>query len=270
MKYILITGATDGIGFESAKRFVASGKNLIIHGRNDDRLYGVKDKLVKINKSVDIKTLKADFEDLKKTAEAFVNIADMPVDTLINNAGTFQKSYKKTKDGFEATYQINHLAHFMITHMLIETLIKNAPSKIIIVSSMAHSNDINFDMLKNKEFPYGYEGYAQSKLCNILFAFRLNKMLKNRGISVNCLHPGVINTKLLVDNWGFCGANTQEAYKMMLFAYELPHSISGEYLKDFKTAKATKKAYDGHYQDMCYDISYAHIKKVLYKCLNND
>ncbi len=262
-KFILITGSTDGIGLVSAKKFAALGKNIIIHGRNPEKLDNTKRVLLSINASIEIKTVVSDFEDLSRTKTAFLEIADIPVNTLINNAGTFSSVKKQTKDGFETTYQVNHLAHFMITHILLDTLIRNASSKIIVVASMAHSNDMDFDMLRRRDFTSGYDAYEKSKLCNILFAFKMARMLKSENVSVNCIHPGVINTKLLVDNWGACGNSVENGYKMIMFAYDLPQNISGEYLKDFRIGKAADKAYDKHYQDTCYDISHEHLKNFM-------
>ncbi len=261
--YILITGATDGIGFRCAREFALLNKNIIIHGRNLQKLNDTKRALEQFNKNIDIKLVKADFEDLKQTRDAFINIKGYPIDTLINNAGTFNKKQKITKDCFEATYQVNHLAHCLIVNILTDTLVKNSPSKIITVASMAHSNHIDFQNLQTRTFLFGYEGYAQSKLCNILFTFKLARELSNTGVSVNCLHPGVINTKLLINNWGTCGKDVEEGHKMIMFVYNLSDKISGEYLKDFKISKASEIAYDTYIQNRCYETTLQHLKDYL-------
>ncbi len=257
--YILITGATDGIGLKSAEKFAEMGKNLILHGRREERLSRVINSLKGRFPEVEFKGVVADFEDLHATHRAFEAIKDEPVSCLINNAGTFSKERRLTVDGFEVTYQVNHLAHFMITHQLLDVLKRSGNSSIIVVSSMAHADSVDFDALRQKRFPAGYDAYALSKLCNILFAFKMARMLEGCGISVNCIHPGVVNTKLLVQNWGACGMPVEEAYRMVLFAYSERSRVTGAYLKDFRLARAAAIAYDVRIQDECYRISSQHL-----------
>ncbi len=253
--FILITGATDGIGLKSAIEFAKQGKNLIIHGRNREKLKETVKRLEELNGKIVIKTVCADFENLRETRDAFEQIKNESINCLINNAGCFTHELKLTIDGFEKTYQVNHLAHFLITHILLDSLIKNAPSKIIVVASMAHANSVDFKAIEKGNLPKSYEAYSLSKLCNILFAFKLARELKDKNVSVVALHPGVINTKLLIEGWGACGSGVENAYRMIDFAYSLDTSITGQYLKDFRIQKATDFAYSKENQDKCYDIS---------------
>jgi len=263
MSYVLITGATDGIGLRTAEELVKRGESLIIHGRNPFKLERVKKRLKEISPDAQIKTVICDFSDLEITKKAFSKVKHEDIKVLINNAACFDSEGIITKDGFGLTYQVNHLAHFLITHILFDTIISNAPSKIIIVASMAHASHVDFEALKNKRFSYGYSAYSCSKLCNILFALKLSRMLKDKNVSVNCLHPGVINTKLLVRNWGACGMDISRAHEMVMYAFDLDNSITGKYLKDFKLSKAADFAYSLENQDKCYEISFEHVKKYL-------
>ncbi len=263
MNYVLITGATDGIGLKTAEVLANMGKSLIIHGRNPLKLDKAKKRLKEINPIVRVKTVLSDFSDLEETKEAFSEIRDENIKVLINNAGCFDSKGTITKDGFGLTYQVNHLAHFLITHILLDTVIKNAPSKIIIVASMAHASYVDFEALRDRRFSYGYEAYACSKLCNILFTFKLARMLEGKSVSVNCLHPGVINTKLLVDNWGACGIDVSKAHEMVVYAFRLNNGITGKYLKDFKVSKAADFAYSLENQERCYEISFEQVKRYL-------
>ncbi|WP_022670575.1 SDR family NAD(P)-dependent oxidoreductase [Hippea alviniae] len=263
MAFVLLTGATDGIGLKSAEEFAKLGIDLIIHGRSKTKLENIKERLLSLNPSVKVLTLKADFSNLSETKDTFECIKSEKIHTLINNAGCFDSKGVITKDGFGLSYQVNHLAHFLITHILLDTLIKNAPSKIIIVSSMAHASSVNFEKIEKKEFSYSHEGYSCSKLCNILFAFKMARLLKHRNVSVNCLHPGVINTKLLIEGWSACGLDLSSAHKMIMYAYNLQNSVSGEYLKDFEIARATLFAYEIKNQDICYKIGLKHLEGYL-------
>ncbi len=260
--FILITGATDGIGLRSAIEFVKQGKNLIIHGRNKERLKETTKKLEELNSKIVVKTVCANFENLKETKNAFEQIQNENINCVINNAGCFTHELKPTIDGFEKTYQVNHLSHFLITHILLETLIKHAPSKIIVIASMAHANSVDFKAIKKGSFPKTYKAYSVSKLCNILFAFKMARELKDKKVSVNTLHPGVINTKLLIEGWGACGSSVENAYRMIEFAYNLDTSITGQYLKDFRIQKVADFAHSKENQDKCYDISRKQLQNV--------
>ncbi len=260
--FILITGATDGIGLRTATEFAKQGKNLIIHGRNKEKLKETAKRLEELNSKIVIKTVCADFENLKETKNAFEHMQNENINCLINNAGCFTHELKLTIDGLERTYQVNHLAHFLITHILLDSLIKNAPSKIIVVASMAHASNVDFKAIEKGHFLKSYGAYSLSKLCNILFAFKMARELKDRNVSVNALHPGVINTKLLIEGWGACGSSVENAYRMIEFAYNLDTSITGQYLKDFGIQKAADFAYPKENQDRCYEISKKQLEKV--------
>ena len=260
--FILITGATDGIGLRSSIEFARKGKNLIIHGKNEIKLKETAERLKKLNSKIDVKTVCANFENLRETKDVFEQIKNESINCLINNAGCFTHELKLTIDGFEKTYQVNHLAHFLITHILLDSLIKNAPSKIIVVASMAHANSVDFETIEKGIFPKAYEAYSISKLCNILFAFKMARELKNKNVSVNALHPGVINTKLLIEGWGACGSSPENSHKIIDFAYDLDNSTTGQYLKDLKIQKATKFAYSKENQDKCYEVSKKQLSKI--------
>ncbi len=216
----------------------------------------------KLNSKIVIKTICSDFENLKETKNAFKQIKNESINCLINNAGCFSHELKLTIDGFEKTYQVNHLAHFLITHILLETLINNSPSKIIVVASMAHASSMDFKAIERGFFPKTFGAYSLSKLCNILFAFKMARELKGKNVSVNALHPGVINTKLLIEGWGACGSSVENAHKTIEFAHNLNNSVTGQYLRDLKIQKATNFAYSKQNQDKCYEISKKQLSNV--------
>ncbi|MGA1862922.1 SDR family NAD(P)-dependent oxidoreductase [Deferribacter thermophilus] len=261
-KYILITGATDGIGKRLALRLAKSGYNLILHGKNPKKLEEV---INSINQShIKLHKLVADFSDLKETYDAFSKIVSFKIYALINNAATFSHKLTTTKDGFEITYQVNYLAHFLITHILLKNLINSEEAKIINVASMAHSNSINLTDLKKNNFPTGFEAYSLSKLCNILFTFKLhNYFMENdiKNVSANCLHPGVLNTKLLVNNWGPIGSDPENGAKMIEYVLNQPINVSGKYFSDFSESKASNIAYDKDIQNKLYNITCKQIEK---------
>lgn len=119
------------------------------------------------------------------------------LDILINNAGVMAMPKALTKDGFEMQLGVNHLGHFLLTNLLLDILKTSAPSRIIILSSLAHKyGEINRDDLNSEKFYNKYKAYSQSKLANILFMQELSRRLKGTGVTVNAVHPGVVKTDL--------------------------------------------------------------------------
>lgn len=116
---------------------------------------------------------------------------------LVNNAGIYQCPYMKTEEGFEMQLGVNHLGHFLLTHLLLDLLKSSAPSRIVVVSSKLYKyGHINFDDL-NSENKYDKAFcYSQSKLANLLFTLELSHRLEGTGVTVNALTPGIVKTKL--------------------------------------------------------------------------
>lgn len=116
---------------------------------------------------------------------------------LINNAGIYQCPYAKTEDGFEMQLGVNHLGHFLLTHLLLDMLKSSAPSRIVVVSSKLYKyGHINFDDL-NSESNYNKAFcYSQSKLANLLFTLKLAQQLEGTGVTINALTPGIVRTRL--------------------------------------------------------------------------
>lgn len=116
---------------------------------------------------------------------------------LINNAGVFRCPYSKTEDGFEMQFGVNHLAHFLLTHLLTELMVHSAPSRILVVSSKLYKyGSIRFDDLNSERSYDPAFCYSQSKLANLLFTRELARRLQGRGVTVNSLSPGLVRTNL--------------------------------------------------------------------------
>lgn len=150
---ILISGATDGIGKETAYELAQKNYRLIIHGRNKKKAKKVLKSIKKRTENEDITFIIADFESLKDVemmGKKLKNNIDT-LDILINNAGVYENKRVLTEDGFEKTFQVNYLAYFYLTKMLIDLLLKSKNPKIINVASMAHNRSLDFDNLKGKK-----------------------------------------------------------------------------------------------------------------------
>lgn len=137
------------------------------------------------------------FASIRKAVQEILNVVSR-IDILVNNAGVMWCPYKKTEDGFEMHFGVNHLGHFQFTCLLLPKIIQSAPSRIITVSSMVYvQGNIDFDDLNWEKTPYSaMRAYARSKLANILFTKELAERLKGTNVSAYCLHPGVISTEL--------------------------------------------------------------------------
>jgi len=256
---IFITGATDGIGKQAALELAQMGHHLFIHGRNEQRLLETKNWILSQNPKAEIKTYRADFaslHEIKNMADVFLS-KSITLDVLINNAGVFEKNLVYSSDGFERTFAINYLAHFYLTHLLLPRLISQPSARIINVASMAQATTIDFNSL-NAETGYNrYDAYALSKLCNILFTFKLARELKEKSISVNALHPGEISTKILREGWGMSGSSCHTGASTILFLATSNEGIqnTGHYYVNKRKSQASSVAYNLENQDMLWELS---------------
>ena len=264
-KTVLITGSTDGIGKETAIELAKKGAAILIHSRSSEKGEVVVNEIKSITSNKNIESFAADFSSLKQVKILSEKIKEKhdKLDVLINNAGVFKNDRILTEDGYETTFQVNHLSHFLLTNLLLDLLKQSAPSRIVNVSSMAHSSRINFDDLQSEKNYTGYAAYALSKLANILFTFKLADELKNSNITVNCLHPGVINTKLLREGFGGGGRDVKAGAKIPVFlaSSEKVNNVSGKFFASRiigliqKEQRAAEIAYDKGTQEKLWNVS---------------
>lgn len=195
----LITGATDGIGKETALTLARKGYAVFITGRNEAKCKDVVSEIKAINPSVDSGYFLSDFTKLKSVSAMAGQILNtLPqIDVLINNAGTTYSSRQVSEEGIEQTFSTNHLAPFILTIKLIPLLKKASKARIVTVSSGSHyQGHINFDTITNPKRYFVMGAYSDSKLANVLFTKQLTKLLKGSNITANCLHPGFVKTKI--------------------------------------------------------------------------
>ncbi len=204
---ILVTGSTDGIGLATAQSLFVSGHKVLIHGRNEKKAREAIEAVIQdteIDQKADRARLIpvwADLSVMKQVVDLAQQVKSQApeLNVLLNNAGVYMKQKVLTKDHFEMTLSVNHLAPHLLTHHLLPLLKSQAAARIVTVSSVAHQRaHLAFDNLNGEKHFEGYDAYSTSKLCNILFTRCLAAMLKNSSyVTASCLHPGVIETKLL-------------------------------------------------------------------------
>ncbi len=259
MKTILITGSTDGIGKQTALELAYSGYKIIIHGRNKERCRDVKEHIQKLTGNPHIDFIAADLGSLQAVREMAEKIKSNyhTLNILINNAGVFNHQRRLTVNGIENTFAVNHLAVFLLTGLLMPLLRESSPTRIINVSSMAHAGSIDFTNLQGEKSYNAYDAYGRSKLCNILFTFELAEKLADKNITVNCLHPGVISTKLLHAGWGMGGASVEIGAQTSVYlaTAEEAAKVTGKYFSDRKEAKPASISYDQSVRKKLWKIS---------------
>jgi len=164
-----------------------------------------------------------------------------------------------TEDGLETTFAINHLAPFLLTNLLLDRLKSSAPARIINVSSMVHYDaPLRLDDLQSERNYNGINAYKQSKLGNVLFTFELADRLKGSGVTVNCLHPGIVATKLLDTGWGWSnGLSSAQGAALSVYLASSPNvaNVTGQHFEGTSPGGASPKASDVKLRRRLWDIS---------------
>ncbi len=260
-KTILITGSTDGIGREAALELASMGHRVIMHGKRQQAGQNLADEFKLKTGNPDIFYYNADLTDLEsiKTFTQSIKSHFSQLDVLLNNAGVFMTEKVLLPNGFEMTHMVNHLAVFTLTLQLLD-LVKQSPvGRIIVTSSMAHSASIDFNNLNGEKHWDSYNAYAVSKLENILFTYKLHRNLsaEKSHVTANCLHPGVISTKLLHAGWGMGGGSVQQgaATSVYLATSDDVDEVSGKYFVNKHPQKSAAFSYDHKAQDKLWQIS---------------
>jgi len=202
-KICMVTGATSGVGRETARSLAQGGGTVILVGRNPEKGTAASEEIKRETHNPKVEFMRADLSvqrEIRQLVEEFKSQYDR-LDMLVNNAGAFFLWRQESVDGIEMTFALNHLGYFLLTNLLLDTLIASAPARIINVSSGSHEGEtINFDNLQGKRRYSGFRAYGQSKLANILFTYELARRLDGTGVTVNALHPGFVATSIGTNN----------------------------------------------------------------------
>ena len=199
MPTTIITGATSGIGLETAKELAKEKHKLILVSRNLSKLESTK-RLLDSDYNIDCDIYKYDLSLIKENVNFYEQILKRygDIDFLINNVGAIFMKREETIEGLEKTFGLNHMSYFVLSKLFSQ---QDSPLRIINVSSEAHRNiSLGFDDLQNKKNYNGWYSYKKSKLANIYLTYELHKRLLKSKSTVNCLHPGVVNTNFANDN----------------------------------------------------------------------
>lgn len=209
-KVCLVTGATSGIGRETALALAKMGSTVAIVARSKSKAEETVAFLKKESGNANVEVFYADLSSMHaiRTLSDELHRRFDKLDVLVNNAGAIYTERYDSVDGFELTFATNHLSYFLLTNLLLDLLKKSPAARIVNVASEAHkSGPADLDDLQTKKKKYvGYKVYGTSKLWNVLFTYELARRLQGTQITANCLHPGVIAT-------GY-GQNTKGLFKL--------------------------------------------------------
>lgn len=269
-KIVLVTGASSGIGQATAARLAAMNTHVVMVSRTAARGEKARDEILRATPGARVDLLIADLSTtsaIRTLADEFKSKYDR-LDVLINNAAILTRERRVTPEGFEMQFFVNHLAYFLLTGLLLETLRASAPSRIVNVASTAQSSGvIDFDDLQMKRHYRGWQAYANTKLMNVVFTYELARRLEGTGVTANCLHPGVIQTNLLRNfssvlqgAWHAAGRffkqpdDGAETPVYLASSAEVA-SVSGQYFRYCKTMGTCEASYDRETQRRLWEES---------------
>ncbi len=200
-KIALVTGANAGLGYETAKALAGKQFKVILACRNEQKGRKAMEEIKREHPKADLEFLKLDLSHMDKVREAATDFLGrfQQLNLLINNAGVMMPPYTVTPDGFELQLATNHLGHFLLTGLLLDTVLATPDSRIVSLSSLAHQQGkIHFEDLQSEKKYSKMGAYAQSKLACLMYAYELQRRLEAHGhqtISV-AAHPGIATTEL--------------------------------------------------------------------------
>jgi NAD(P)-dependent dehydrogenase (short-subunit alcohol dehydrogenase family) len=191
-KTCMVTGATSGIGKATAMGLAKLGAAVAVVGRDENKCKATATWIKNRTKNRSVDFLVADLSDQTQIRELAAEFKQRHgrLHVLVNNAGARFMEYRKTRQGFEMSLALNHLAYFLLTHLLLDVLRAGAPARIINISSGSQTSEIDFNNLSEWQSYDGRQAYSQSKLANMLFTLELAERLAGSGITVNAVNPG--------------------------------------------------------------------------------
>lgn len=264
----VVTGANSGLGKATAKGLVRLGGHVVMVCRNPERGHDAQAEIQAVAQkshpshkdAVDLHVADLAVQDeVYRLGETLRADYDR-LDVLINNAGVLLAEREETPDDLETTFAVNHLAPFLLTHLVLpllkETAGRDGEARVVTVSSEAHrGTSLDFDDL-NAEDSYGMiQAYGQSKLANILFTHELARRLRDTGVTANCVHPGVVATNIWrgsdwlsrlarLFTWFYKTPEEGAESVLHLAASRELEELTGQYFKEMEVVNPSPEAYD--------------------------
>jgi len=260
-KTILVTGSTDGIGKATALALARLGHRVLVHGRDREKGRAVLGEIRAETGSTDHGLFIADLSTLEGIRGLGTDVNDRyeRLDVLVNNAGVYQPERVLTADSLETTFAVNLLAPFFLSHLLQPLLAAAAPARIVNVASGAHfdARSMDWENLQGEREYDGWGAYARSKLGVVLVTSALARRLDPVQVTVNCLHPGVICTKLLFSAFPSYPCDPPEAgarTPVYLATSPTVAGVTGKYFDGMKEAGPSRIARDRDTQEQLWKL----------------
>jgi len=258
-KVIVISGATSGIGQVAVEKLARMGARIVFIARDAERAEATLSRLRQAGPNQDHRAHHADLSRLSEMKRVALEIAasEPRIDVLMNNAGAMFGRKQITEDGLEMTFALNHMAYFVITHVLRDRLVATPGARIVNTSSHAHRGGrVNYQDLQQTGSYRMFRNYCLSKLYNLLFTRELSRQLQGTGVTANALHPGFVATRFGEATQGVGGVffrvlklfaiSPEEGAKTLVYLASSPDvtNITGEYFYKCAPTTPTKDAHD--------------------------
>ncbi|HEY7340929.1 MAG TPA: SDR family oxidoreductase [Ktedonobacterales bacterium] len=271
-KICLITGATSGIGLVTARELAALGATVAMVGRNETKTRAAVEAIRQQTGNAEVDYLLADLSSqdaIRGVADAFQRRYGA-LHVLVNDAGVMLWRREEAANGLEMTFAVNHLAPFLLTNLLLDTLRASAPARVVSVASDAHMGaSIPFDDLQHKQGRYQWlKVYGQTKLANIMFTYALARRLAGSGVTANALHPGVVATGIYRSTNGLFNGMTkavmpifalspEKGAETSIYLASSPEvaTVSGQYFYKCKPKRSSQASYDVAAQERLWQVS---------------
>jgi NAD(P)-dependent dehydrogenase (short-subunit alcohol dehydrogenase family) len=246
---ILVTGATDGLGKGVASALARAGAEVIVHGRDDQRIANTLAEIRQATPGARVRSVRADFASLADVRELARQLLaqESHIEVLINNAGIgsevpYGPARRESYDGHELRFAVNYLAPYLLTRLLLPLLTRSAPSRIVNVSSIGQQAIDFADVMLQRDYS-GVRAYRQSKLAQVLFTFDLARELEGSGVSVTALHPATYMPTKIVQSPISTLAQGVEATTELAIAPALA-GVSGKFFDGVSERRADAQAYE--------------------------
>ncbi len=267
---ILITGASTGIGLQSAIGLAKLGAKIVMVGRDEGRTARAVEHVKSQTGNELVSYLLADLSSLQQVRKLAQEFKDKygKLDVLLNNAGAIFLTRKVSAEGYEMSLALNHLDYFLLTDLLLDML-KSGPSGCVVnVASRAHyRGHVNFDDLQSQHGYNGMRTYGMTKLMNVLFTYELARRLQGTKVTANCLHPGFVASNFAGNNgWlvrfgmKFMSGriSVEDGAKCSVYLASSPdvQGVSGKYFNyDLKETRSSDESYDEAIAKRLWDVS---------------
>jgi NAD(P)-dependent dehydrogenase (short-subunit alcohol dehydrogenase family) len=258
-KTVLVTGSSDGIGKQTALELAKMGARVIMHGRDAGRTRTAVEE-VRAATGAEADFVLGDYTSLMQVRQMAKDVLAKTdhLDVLVNNAGVYMLDRQMTGDGFEMSWQVNHLAPYLLTTLLLDCIKNSPPARIVNVASVAHNQArLDYENLQGEKEFKPYRVYCLSKLGNVMATLDLAEKLASADVTVNCLHPGVVETKLLRTGFSMQGTTLENGVQTSLFLATSPsvEGVTGKYFDDCREVAPSPVSLDAAERRRFMDVT---------------